>query len=180
MGNAARPATVAAAPYDSRGEKELSNLLSALDERASEAESRPTTLNDEQVRELKRTADATATVLQNQAQSAEAFAQLIERSIRARAFARIDALADTIQSRLAPSEICELTRHQNPAVRALAQEALALSSTATLVDLLSDQIDCDAARAALERQARDYGSDEARWIVNALERTDGEDEDDEE
>lgn len=171
--------TVATAPYDSRAEKELSILLSALDERVSEAEHKPATLSTEQIRELKRTADACAIVLQNQAQSAEAFAQLIERSIKTRAFSQIDALADTIQARLAPSEICELTRHTNPAVRALAQEALALSSTATLVELLSDQVDSDAARSALERQAKEYGSDEARWIVNALDRTDADEDEDE-
>jgi hypothetical protein len=44
---------------------------------------------------------------------------------------------------------------------------------------LSDQVDSDAARSALERQAKEYGSDEARWIVNALDRTDADEDEDE-
>lgn len=166
-----------ATPYDSRAERELSILLKALDERA--ASSRSAVLNAEQSRELKRMANACATLLQNQAQSAEAFAQLIERAVGAHDYARIDYLADTISGRLAPSELCELTRHAAPAVRAIGQEALSQTSTSTLVNLLGDQVDAAAARDALERQAKDYGSDEARWIVSALDRSDADAEEDE-
>lgn len=170
--------TLPATPYDSRAERELSVLLKALDNRATSLES--ATLNAEQSRELKRMANACATLLQNQAQSAEAFAQLIERAIGAHDYARLDHLADTISSRLAPSELCELTRHAVPAVRAIGQEALSQISTSTLVNLLGDQVDAPAARDALERQAKDYGSDEARWIVSALGRSDAEAEEDDE
>ncbi|MEJ7615860.1 MAG: hypothetical protein WKF30_02540 [Pyrinomonadaceae bacterium] len=167
-----------ATPYDSRAERELSVLLKALDERAASPSSNAL-LNAEQSRELKRMADACATLLQNQAQSAEAFAQLIERAINTHDYARIDYLADTISGRLAPSELCELTRHAAPAVRAIGQEALSQTSTSTLVNLLGDQVDAATAREALERQAKDYGSDEARWIVSALDRSDADAEEDE-
>ncbi len=159
-----------ATPYDSRAERELSVLLKALDERAVGPGN--AALNADQLRELKRMANACATLLQNQAQSAEAFAQLVERAILAHDYAQIDQLADTIGVRLAPSELCELTRFPNPAVRAIGQEALTQTSTSTLVNLLGDQVDAAAARKALERQAKDYGSDEARWIVSALDRSD--------
>lgn len=164
-------------PYDSRAERELSILLRALDESANGAGG--ATLSAEQSRELKRTANACAALLQNQAQSAEAFAQLIERAVGAHDYARVDQLADALGGRLAPSELCELARHQVPAVRAIGQEALSQISTSTLVNLLGDQVDAPAAREALERQAKDYGSDEARWIIGALGRSDADEEDDE-
>ena len=81
-------------------------------------------------------------------------------------------LADALSRRFAPSEVCELARSPNVVVRALAQESLAQSPTATLVELLGDPIDSDIARDALERQATEYGSEIARQLINALEQTD--------
>ena len=155
---------------DARAEWELSRLLAALDERRAEAAS--AALSVEQSSELRRMAETCATVLRDGAQSAEVFAQLFERALRSRDYARIDALSDTLGARLAPSEICELGRHTNVAVRALAHEALAQVPTSILVDLLNDPIDADLARQALELQAADYGLEEARWIVGALNRLD--------
>jgi hypothetical protein len=57
-------------------------------------------------------------------------------------------------------------------VRALAQEALAQSPTTTLIGLLGDPVDSDVARDALERQAEDYGSEQARQIVHLLNQAD--------
>jgi hypothetical protein len=156
-------------PYDASADWELSRLLAALDERSLEAGAN---LNAEQEKELRRMADTTALVLQNQTQSAEVFAQLVARAHRLHDFARIDQLADTLTSRFAPSEICELVRNNNPVVRALAQEALAQTATGTLIGLLADPIDAEIAREALERQAIEYGSEEARRIVHLLDQTD--------
>jgi hypothetical protein len=162
------PASHGGVNYDARSEMELSRLLEALDERAREAGS--LRLNAEQSRELVRVADACALVLYTGGRSAEVFGQLLERALRARDYARVDRVADTLTSRLAPSEICEMARNENPAVRAIAHEALAQKPPSVLVELLGDPVDAEEAREALEIQADDYESEEARWIVNTLER----------
>jgi hypothetical protein len=159
---------VGGANYDARSEMELSRLLEALDERAREAGT--LRLNAEQSRELVRVADACALVLYTGGRSAEVFGQLLERALLARDYARVDRVADTLTSRLAPSEICEMARNANPAVRAIAHEALAQKPPSVLVELLGDPVDAEEAREALEIQADDYESEEARWIVNTLER----------
>jgi hypothetical protein len=156
-------------PYDASADWELSRLLAALDERSTEAGA---SLNAEQEKELRRMADTTAIVLQNQTQSAEVFAQLVARAHRLHDYARIDQLADTLAARFAPSEICELARNVNAVVRALAQETLAQTPTSTLIALLADPIDAEIARDALERQAIEYGSEEARRVVNILDQSD--------
>ena len=166
---AVQPHRTEGKPYDARADWELSRLLAALDERSREAVA---SLNEEQEKELRRMADTTALVLQNQTQSAEVFAQLVGRAHRVRDYARIDQLADTLATRFAPSEICELARNSNPVVRALAQETLAQTPTSTLIGLLGDPIDADIAREALERQATEYGSEEARRVVNILDQSD--------
>lgn len=156
-------------PYDARADWELSRLLAALDERATEAGA---SLNAEQARELRRMAETCAVVLQHQTQSAEVFAQLVERAFGLHDYARIDALADALAARFAPSEVCELARYPHVVVRALAQESLAQSPTAMLIGLLTDPVDSDVARDALERQAEEYGSDQARQIVHLLNQAD--------
>jgi hypothetical protein len=157
-------------PYDPRADWELSRLLAALDERAHESGAASTSsLNAEQSGALRRMADTCAAVLQNGTQSAEVFAQLILRALNARDYARIDRLADALSARLAPSEICVLARHAHPALRALAQEALAQSPTTVLLELLVDPIDSDTARDALELQATEYDSEHARRIIQAIE-----------
>lgn len=163
------------ASYDARAEWELSRLLAALDDRATEPGA--AALSVEQTRELRRMAETCALVLHKEARSAEVFGQLLERALRSSDYARVDTLADTISARLAPSEVCELARHANVAVRAISQEALLQTPTAVLVDLLSDPVDSDVARDALERQADELGSEEARWIVNALEAADAAEDD---
>ena len=174
------PAAGVAAPrgdsaYDARSEWELSRLLSALDERASAKGE--AVLSAEQSRELTRMADTCAAVLHREARSAEVFAQLLGRALRARDYARVDALADRLTARLAPSEICEMARNAHPAVRAVAQEALLQLPTAVLVALLGDPVDAEVARAALESQADEYESEEARFVVSALEQVDADEDD---
>jgi len=161
--------------YDARSEWELSRLLAALDERATEKGE--AVLSAEQSRELARMADTCAAVLRREARSAEVFAQLLDRALRARDYARVDALADVLAARLAPSEMCEMARSANPAVRAVAQESLLQLPTAVLVALLGDPVDAEVARAALESQADEYESEEARFVVNALEQVDADEDD---
>jgi hypothetical protein len=151
--------------YDARAEIELSRLLAALDERAMEASA----LDDSQKLNLSRAAETCAVVLQTEARSAEPFAQLLERALITADFARVDALCETLTARLAPSEICELARHEIAAIRALAFEALMQQPTIALVNLLTDPIDAETARAAIKGQAFEYDIEEAQMILSALE-----------
>jgi len=161
-----RSPNAANAPYDARADRELSRLLTALDERSSETDG---SLAKDQGKQLRHIADTCAAVLQEKTRSAEVFAQLVRRADNQRDYARVDALADAL-ARFAPSEICELARSPDVVVRALASEALAQFPTSALIGLLSDPVDSDIARDALRRQAIDYGSEEARQIVNALDQ----------
>lgn len=160
-----RTPSAPSAPYDARADHELSLLLSALDERASETEA---SLEKEKG-ELRRIANTCASVLQEKTRSAEVFTQLVRRADSQRDYVRIDALADAL-THFAPSEICELARSQYVVVRALANETLAQFPTSVLIGLLSDPVDSDIARDALRRQAVDYGSEEARQIMTALDQ----------
>ena len=157
-------------PYDARSEWELSRLLAALDERA--AELGPDDLSAEQSQDLRRMTETCAAVLNREARSSEVFAQLLERALRAKDYRRVDQIADVMSARLAPSEMCETARHLNPAVRAVAQEALLQLPTSMLVALLGDPVDAETARTALESQADEYESEEARIVVSALQQAD--------
>ena len=157
------------APYDARADLELSKLLEALDEGVSETRVLP---GKEETNKLRTVADTCAAVLLEKTQSAEVFVQLIERARLQHDYKRVDALADALASRFAPSEICELVRSPNVVVRALAQEALTQVPTTVLIGMLHDPVDAAIARETLQRQARDYGSEHARQIVNALEEID--------
>jgi len=153
------------APYDPRADRELSQLLAALDEHTIEA-GLPT---GDASREARRLAEACASVLTQQTQSAEVFAQLIQRAHQRNDYARVDALAGMLSERLAPSEICELARANNVVVRALAQEALTQMPASLLVVLLRDPVDALVARHALERQATEYASEEAYRVLRDFE-----------
>jgi hypothetical protein len=159
-------------PYDARADLELSKLLTALDESGSDA-----SLGPERSNQLRAVAETCAAVLQEKTQSAEVFAQLVQRAQLHRDYKRIDLLADALSSRFAPSEVCELVRSPDAVVRALAQEALVQMPTPVLVGVLHDPVDAALARDALRRQAIEYGSEEARQIVLALEQVDLDSED---
>ena len=94
-------------------------------------------------------ADTTASVLQEQTESAEVFAQLVRRAEMQRDYKRIDTLADALTSRFPPSEICELARSEDTIVRELANEALARCPVSLLIGLLNDPVDAETARSAL-------------------------------
>ncbi len=156
-------------PYNPRADLELSRLLIALDDRAQESGA---FLEAEKNDQLRRVAETCAAVLQEKTQSAEVFAQLVRRAHQQRDYARIDALADALTARFAPSEICELVRSEDVVVRALANEALAQFPISVLLELLRDPVDSEIARAALRRQAMEFGSEEARQILTTLDHID--------
>ena len=157
--------------YDARADLELSRFLAeldaALDERAAE---KSNAIDGETAGKLKSVADTTASVLQEQTESAEVFAQLVRRAEMQRDYKRIDTLADALTSRFPPSEICELARSEDAIVRELANEALARCPVSLLVGLLNDPVDAETARSALRRQVAEYGSEEARRILTALDQ----------
>jgi hypothetical protein len=162
-------AQVRSTPFDARADLELSKLLAALDEGAAGSDVQA---GNEQRTQLREVADTCAAVLQEKTQSAEVFVQLVGRAQLQNDYRRIDSLADALSSRFAPSEICELARSQNVVVRALAQEALTQVPTTVLIGLLHDPVDSDIARDALHRQARDFGSEQARQIMQVLDQMD--------
>ena len=155
--------------YDTRADLELSHFLAALDARAAE---KTDTLDAEHSGKLKSIADTCAAVLLEKTESAEVFTQLVKRAELQRDYRRIDLLADALTSRFPPSEICELARSEDTVVRELANEALARCPISILAALLNDPVDSDTARSALRRQVVEYGSEEARQIVNALDQAD--------
>jgi hypothetical protein len=144
--------------YDARADLELSRFLAALDA--------------EHNGKLKSIADTCAAVLLEKTESAEVFTQLVRRAESQRDYRRIDTLADALTARFPPSEICELARSEDMIVRELANEALARCPVSVLTALLNDPVDAETARAALRRQIVEYGSEEARAIVNALDQAD--------
>ena len=153
--------------YDARADLELSRFLAALDDRAAE---KTDALDPEKNGKLKSIADTCATVLLEQTESAEVFTQLVRRAQTQKDYRRIDTLADALNSRFPPSEICELARSEEVVVRELANEALARCPISVLASLLNDPVDAETARAALRRQVVEYGSEDARQIVNALDQ----------
>lgn len=155
--------------YDARADLELSRFLAALDDRAAE---KTDALDAEKNGKLKSIADTCAAVLLEKTESAEVFTQLVRRAESQRDYRRIDTLADALTERFPPSEICELARSEDTIVRELANEALARCPVSVLTALLSDPVDAETARAALRRQIVEYGSEEARAIVNALDQAD--------
>jgi hypothetical protein len=165
-GTVAVPLKNATATYDARADSELSRLLAALDEQAGDRG----LANDERARKARRMADTCASLLMEQTQSAEVFAQLILRAHAHKDYSRVDALTDALAKRLAPSEVCELARSSNVVVRALAQEVLTQTPPSTLAALSRDPVDAVEARLALVRQAQEYGSEAARRILSELEQ----------
>ncbi|HXT64280.1 MAG TPA: hypothetical protein VN696_14680 [Pyrinomonadaceae bacterium] len=151
--------------YDPRTDRELSELLAALDERAEGTESSA----DEPTKRAQELADACAQMLSEQTQSAEVFGQLIQRAHSRRDYARLDQLANGMSQRLAPSELCDLARSGNVVVRALAHEVLAQAPTFLLAALLHDPVDAEVARAVLERQAHEFGSEEAKRLIHQID-----------
>jgi hypothetical protein len=155
--------------YDARSDLELSKFLTVLDDRLAEKRD---ALDPETIAKVRSVADTCAAVLLEKTESAEVFAQLVRRAQSQRDYKRIDVLADALNERFPPGEICELARSGEVIVRELANEALARCPVSVLAGLLSDPVDTDVARAALRRQVIEYGSEEARQIVSVLDQAD--------
>jgi hypothetical protein len=153
--------------YDARADLELSRFLAALDDRAAD---KSNTLDAENVAKLKSIADTCASVLQEQTESAEVFAQLVRRAEIHKDYKRIDVLADALTLRFPPSEICELARSEDVIVRELANEALSRCPVSVLAGLLNDPVDEETSRSALRRQVAEYGSEDARQLLLALDQ----------
>lgn len=152
--------------YDAHSDWELSRLLDALDERAAEGEARK---NPENLRELRRMANACAGVLAAQTESAEIFIQLATRALLNYDYARLDSLAGSLNERFSAAEICEIVRQSDSAaIRALAFEALAMVPVLQLLPLIDDPLYEEIARAALEQQAIEFESEEARQVLEQL------------
>ncbi|MDQ3800466.1 MAG: hypothetical protein M3384_13540 [Acidobacteriota bacterium] len=153
--------------YDAHADWELSRLLTALDEQSSEAEIRK---DAEKLREIKQLAETCTSLLQAQTESAEVFIQLAERALKQNDFRKIDTLADILSQRFSVGEICEIVRQTtNPAIRALGFEALALVPVSSLMQMVDDPVYFEIVRSALEQQAFEYESEEARRILEQLD-----------
>jgi hypothetical protein len=152
--------------YDPRADRELSKFLAALDEQTQRQAGGS---EDESARQARRLADTCVQMLTQQTQSAEVFAQLIQRAHARQQFARLDELANAMALRLAPSELCDMARSPNVVVRALANEVLTQAPPSLLRALLHDPIDAEVARSVLERQAHEFGLEEAKRTLREID-----------
>lgn len=152
--------------YDPRADRELSKLLAALDEQTQRQDGRS---EDDSARQAQRLADTCVRMLTQQTQSAEVFVQLIQRAHARQQFARLDELANAMALRLAPSELCDMARSPNVVVRALANEVLTQAPPSLLRTLLHDPIDAEVARSVLERQAHEFGLEEAKRTLREID-----------
>lgn len=156
--------------YDIHADWELSRLLTALDEQTEKVEIEKDT---EKLREIKILANACTRVLESQTNSAEVFIQLAKRAVLRSDYNKLDALADMLAKRFPVGEIAEIIRQTELAhIRAIAYETLALVPTISLLSILEDPLYFEIARNALEQQAIEYESDEARMILEQLDYED--------
>ncbi len=152
--------------YDVQSDWELSKLLSALDDQADD---KALLENTEKSREIKQLAETVANVLGAQSESAEVFIQLAERALIRKDYKLIDKLTDALLNRFSVGEMCEIVRQtDNPAVRALAFETLALMPTPKLVQLLDDPLYDEIARNVIEQQAFEFDNEYARQYLDQI------------
>lgn len=153
--------------YDAHADWELSRLLSALDEQAKTAEVKS---DAEKLREIRQLAETCASVLESKTESAEVFIQLTTRAVQRNDFNKIDRLADILGERFSATEIAEIIRQTELAqIRAIAFETLAMMPVSAILPLLDDSIYFEIARNALEQQAFEFESEEAREILDQME-----------
>ena len=153
--------------YDAHADWELSRLLSVLDE---QTENREIKKDADKLRDIREFSETCARVLESQTESAEVFIQLTKRALQRNDFKKIDRLADILAQRFSAAEVAEIVRQTDLAqIRALAYESLALRRTSSLLKILDDPLYFEIARNALEQQAFEYESDEARAILEQIE-----------
>jgi hypothetical protein len=153
--------------YDAHADWELSRLLSVLDEQTENNDIKKDAVKLRGIREFSETC---ARVLESQTESAEVFIQLAKRALARNDFRKIDGLADILATRFSAAEVAEIVRQTDLAqIRALAYESLALRPVSALLKIIDDPIYFEIARSALEQQAFEYESDEARAILEHIE-----------
>ncbi|MDQ3131865.1 MAG: hypothetical protein M3Q99_14045 [Acidobacteriota bacterium] len=153
--------------YDTQSDWELSRLLTVLDEQEKDAKIRQ---DAEKLAEIRRLAETCVLVLEAQTGSAEVFIQLAERILKKNDYNKFDKLSDTLSHRFSTGEIAEIVRQtETPQIRAVAYETLALAPVSSLLGLLDDPLYAEIAINALEQQAFEYDSEEARQILDQLE-----------
>jgi len=153
--------------YDTQSDWELSRLLTALDEQAKEARNN----NDqEKLTEIRKMSETVIRVLQAQTESAEVFIELAERILKRNDFDQFDLLSNALSERFSAGEIAEIIRQTTlPQIRAVAYETLSLMPTSALMPVLDDPLYTEIALAAIEQQAFEYESEEARRVLEQLE-----------
>lgn len=166
--NAAAPTAPAQKfSYDTQSDWELSRLLTALDEQAKDAEIRK---DKEKLAEIGQLAETLVGVLEAQTESAEVFIQLAERVIKRHDYKSFDRLSDVLGERFSAGEIAEIIRQTELAqIRAVAYETLAVLPVSALMPLLDDAVYAEIALNAIEQQAFEYESEEARNLLDQLE-----------
>lgn len=153
--------------YDAQADWELSELLSALDEQASDSEIKN---NSEKYSEITHLAETVVDVLEAQTESAEVFIQLAERALKQKDYKQIDKITDALLERFSVGEMCEIVRQtENPAIRALGFETLALMPTHKLVELIDDPLYDEIIRNAIEQQAVEFENEQARQILDQMD-----------
>lgn len=152
--------------YDAHVDWELGRLLSALDEQANSTEVKK---DAEKLREIKQFSQACAKVLEAQTASAEVFIQLAKRAIARNDYKKLDQLADVLMTRFSAGEVAEIIRQTDMAqIRAIAYETLSFMPVSALMTILDDSIYTEIAVNALEQQAYEYESEEARDLLEQL------------
>lgn len=153
--------------YDAHADWELSRLLSVLDEQTENKEIKE---DAAKLREIKQFSETCARVLESQTESAEVFIQLAKRALARNDFNKFEQLADILESRFSAAEVAEIIRQTDMAqIRALAYETLAQMPVSSLLKILDDMLYFEIARNAIEQQAFEYESDEARMILDHLD-----------
>lgn len=153
--------------YDAQSDWELSRLLSALDEQTTDADVKK---DAEKLREIRSLAETCADVLETQTESAEVFILLAERALSRQNYRKIDRLTDTLLARFSVGEMCEIVRQtDNPAIRALGYETLALMPIPKLLQVLEDSLYEEIVRNVLEQQAFEYENEQARQVLEQLD-----------
>jgi hypothetical protein len=152
--------------YDAHADWELSRLLFALDEQANSSDVKK---DAEKLREIRQFSSACARVLEAQTASAEVFIQLAKRAIARNDYKKFDELSDVLLTRFSAGEIAEIIRQTDMAqIRAIAYETLALLPVSAIMTILDDSIYTEIAVNALEQQAFEYDSEEARELLEQL------------
>ncbi len=125
------------------------------------------------MRELTHLAETVVDVLETKSESAEVFIQLAERALNRKDYKQIDKLTDALLSRFSVGEMCEIIRQtDNPAIRALGFETLALMPTEKLFRLIDDSLYGEIIRNAFELQAFEFENEQARQILEQMEFSD--------